>query len=318
VNTARRLSAEQLASLKGFMPNSSGLVVRGDLAADERELDPRVTPLFRSPALLDAAARLHEGRPFIVPMAAFLNIGMPGANSQLHADNAEFRGVQTFMEAKENPFPDWLLTVMQRSGLFADYEVHYATAVFFPQHPQGGVSAGDLLLFADGPDDLATRHRAFHNTAVMSNNVKVFHVAAHEPVTERARTHAPKRSNAATITWHEDRQSWVLVEEGRDLASYDTEDLRLSVQMLVGCFRDRAEYELYRAGGESLDMSVDEVFRVLEEDLARRGLYDLRQPLPRSPTAEDPELYTLQDLCLDTYARPPSAELVDLSYRSSG
>jgi len=85
--------------------------------------------------------------------------------------------------------------------------------------------------------------------------------------------------------------------------------------MKVGCFKDEADLARYRDHSDDMDLSVDEVFDILAKDLVKRGLLDPANPLPRSPTADNPELYTLQDLCLDTYARPPSAEIVDFSYR---
>ena len=72
----------------------------------------------------------------------------------------------------------------------------------------------------------------------------------------------------------------------------------------------------YTLGSCTREGPAAEVFGRLSADLAARGLLDPARPLPRSPTADEPELYTLQDLCLDTYARAPSAELVDLSYRA--
>ena len=59
--------------------------------------------------------------------------------------------------------------------------------------------------------------------------------------------------------------------------------------------------------------------KVLRTGRAAAGVVELQsypeQPLPpRSPTAQDPDLKTLQDLLLDTYGTLPPAELVYRHY----
>jgi len=307
--TARRIDKATLATLEGYAPNSAGPIVRGELALTE----PAVQPLVQHKDILASASQLHDGYGFVVPLGLFVNVTMPGCTSQMHTDAVEFRGVSTYVGTrKENPFPGWLTVCMQRSGLFKEYELHIATVVYYPLGDEQ-TSAGDLLLFADGPEQPATRHHATFNTAAICNNTKVWHVATHAARTEKAKTHAPPRSSAATLTW--DAGRWVLQDEGANLAEYSTDDIRVSLQMKVGCFKDEADLARYRDHTDDMDLTVDEVFDILAEDLVKRGLLDPANPLPRSPTAEDPERYTLQDLCLDTYARPPAAEIVDYSYR---
>ena len=60
---------------------------------------------------------------------------------------------------------------------------------------------------------------------------EVWHVATHAARTEKAKTHAPPRSSAATLTW--DAGRWVLRDEGAQLAEYSTDDIRVSLQMKV-------------------------------------------------------------------------------------
>ena len=53
---------------------------------------------------------------------------------------------------------------------------------------------------------------------------------------------------------------------------------------------------------------------ILSVDLCKRGFMDPGNPLPRSPTERDPDLYTLQDLILDTYCKGPLAEQLYRAY----
>merc|ERR1719498_1139239 len=207
--------------------------------------------------ILASASQLHDGYGLVVPLGLFVNVTMPGCTSQMHTDAVEFRGVSTYVgDRKENPFPGWLTVCMQRGGLFKDYELHIATVVYYPLGDEQ-TSAGDLLLFADGPEQPATRHRASFNTAAICNNTKVWHVAMHEPLTEHAKTHVPKRGRAATLTWDAGRGRWVLFDEGKELATYATEDLRLSVQMKVGCFKDEADFARYQNHTDDMNVTVD-------------------------------------------------------------
>ena len=218
------------------------------------------------------------------------------------------------------------MNVMNMSGLFKEYELRVATCVYYLQFPGEDRSAGDLLVFADGPDAPAVRHRACFNTAVMSNNNHIMHVICPKRGDEkkmpewlieemdRSFGSLNKDNIAREFHWRENPGRWAIEIDGREVASFPEEDVRISVQLKIGCFRDEADVARFLDHTDDIPFTLDQVLEKLVNDLRKRGLIDPEQPPPRSPTAQDPDLKTLQDLLLDTYLPLPSAELVYRHY----
>ena len=168
--------------------------------------------------------------------------------------------------------------------------------------------------FADGPDKPPVRHSACHNTAVVCDNTRVAHFACPSMFKDKIMpAWAWKETGYGkwTCAWQEDPGRWVARNpEGREVHSWTEEEMRISVQLKIGCFRDEADLARFEDPATDFPHTLDEVFEIFSADLCKRGLMNPHNPLPRSPTAQNPGLYTLQDLIVDTYSQRPGAERI--------
>ena len=88
-------------------------------------------------------------------------------------------------------------------------------------------------------------------------------------------------------TWQEDPGHWTFTQEGREVHSLAVEEMRISIQVKLGCFRDEAHADRYAHGTADFPYTLDEVLDILSADLCERGLMDPGNPLPRSPTERE-------------------------------
>ena len=69
------------------------------------------------------ALRIYPDKPIVECNVVYCNVLIPGQEVGMHSDVPEFRGVNRLTA------PNWLLGVMQHSGLFEEYRVHGVTCV---------------------------------------------------------------------------------------------------------------------------------------------------------------------------------------------
>ena len=68
---------------------------------------------------------------------------------------------------------------------------------------------------------------------------------------------------------HDRGSSWHVERDGRELARYDWDDIRLSISWKAYCFADEAERR--RVEEHTDDLDHDRILAMLVEDLRRRG-----------------------------------------------
>ena len=78
-------------------------------------------------------------------------------------------------------------------------------------------------------------------------------------------------------TWQEDPVRWACTQEGREVHSWTEEEMRISVQVRIGCFRDEADANRYAHGTADFPYTLDEVLDPLGGSLQAR-LHGPRQP----------------------------------------
>ncbi len=216
---------------------------------------PGVEVLYDHEGFADAARMLH-GRPVVEPAIVYANVMLPGQELAVHTDVPEFRGLN------RKVVPQWLLVVMHHSGLFTDHRLPIATAIAY----FGDAHGGDLRHWPDGIDGPADRVEARHNTAVVLDTDSVFHGV--EPV-GGASDRLPPLPPGTQLRRTGDR--WDLADaDGAVAATYDWDELRLSVSWKAYCFADPADRDRWRDHTEDLD--VDTVLDTLVADLAERGV----------------------------------------------
>lgn len=242
---------------------------------------PAMAPMAHHERLLEAARQLHD-RPVVEPSILYANVMVPGQELAVHTDVPEFRG------ANRKVFPEWLLVVMHHSGLFRRWRMPIATAICY----FGAGEGGELAYYPDGPEGHAAVHPTKHDTAVVLDTDSVFHGV------DRVRGDESQlpRLRPGMHLHHDGDDRWSVRDGSRAVATYRSDELRLSVSWKAYCFASEEEREAWRTHGD--DLALDTVLASLEHDLRERE----RLSGPRPPDAE------LGKLLIDEYVRFPAAE----------
>ena len=206
-------------------------------------------------ALVDGADALlaHEGfiaaagamfqTEVVVPEQVYVNLTTPLPRAGFsHTDIPEFRGLD-----RRNA-PAWLLSAMGVSGLFEAERVHIVTAVAWFYRGE----AGGLRYWPDGPDGPSVLQDDTWNTAVVGDN----DVMPHEVQRVGPRGSAPPDGMTirSELVWDADR--WHIVDGGAVLATYDDDQVRLSLSWKAKVYADEDERARAEEGRDGV--TVDE------------------------------------------------------------
>jgi hypothetical protein len=222
--------------------------------AYDRPVVAGIEPLLANERFHDAARRLF-GKPIVVPNIVYANVVLPGQELSVHTDVPEFRGANRKHE------PEWLLVVMHLSGLFERWRMPIATGVSW----YGNCAGGGFYFYPDGIEGPELQLEPKHNTAVLLDTDSVFHGVdlVGEPDVELPDLQPGIRlRHAGGSRWHVER-------DGRELARYDWDDVRLSISWKAYCFADEAERRMVEEHSDDLDRG--RILGMLVEDLRRRG-----------------------------------------------
>jgi hypothetical protein len=227
---------------------------REEYAYDGRVLAPGIEPFLHHPGLADAARQVH-GRPVIEPSIAYANVMLPGQELAVHTDVPEFRGLN------RKGVPQWLLVVMHHSGLFDAWRMPIATGIGW----FSGGAGGELSLWPDGPAGECVLHAAEPDTAMVLDTDSLFHGV--DPVGGPTVAPPPVSGDADLVRADDEGARWTLVDAatGEARASYDWDELRLSVSWKAYCFADEAERDAWRDHAD--DLTADLVLDRLVADL---------------------------------------------------
>ena len=227
-----------------------GPVFRGDWAFGEPLIDG-ADELLHHEGFLAAAGQMY-GTDVVVPEQVYVNLTTPVARQGFsHTDIPEFRGID-----RRNA-PAWLLTAMGVSRLFEAERVHIVTAVAWFYRGE----AGGLRYWPEGMDGPSVLHEDTWNTAVVGDN----DFMPHEVQRVGPRGSAPPAGmTIRTELAHEDDR-WHIVDDGKVLASYDDDQVRLSLSWKAKVYADEDERARAEAGADGVEL--DEVLARLEADL---------------------------------------------------
>ncbi len=256
---------------------------REEYAYDGTPLAEGIEPFLHHDRLLAAARSVH-GRPMIEPSIAYANVMLPGQELAVHTDVPEFRGLTRKL------VPQWLLVVMHHSGLFDRWRLPIATGVSW----FSGGAGGELSTWPSGPDGACVVHEARPNTAVVLDTDTGFHGV--DPVGGPSIQPPPVSGDAEIRRLDDTGERWRLVDTatGEGRATYDWDELRLSVSWKAYCFADDAERDAWCTHHD--DLNVDTVLDTLAADLVERGVVE------PDPTRDG----ALGVLMIETYVRYPS------------
>jgi len=213
--------------------------------------------LFRDHPRYLEAARTFSGAEVVEPHTVYVNLMAAIAEcGPAHTDNPIFRG------RDRTNTPMLLLRTMLWSGLFARWEIPQVTAIWW----MNDVEDGGFTYWPDGPGKPARRHHGrMANTAIVGDNHHMFHqVEPVGPFEEGTRRVAASAELAPAADGSGD---WVVTERGREVDRAPFAAWRASVLWKASVYPSDAER--HRLAGDLL--SLEEVARVFDEDLARRG-----------------------------------------------
>ena len=229
---------------------------REEYAYGNEELIDGIGPFLHHPAFVEAAQAIH-GRPVIEPAIAYANLMVPGQELAVHTDVPEFRG------ANRKLVPQWLLVVMQHSGLFAEYRMPIATGIAWFHDCDGGA----LAYWPEGATGPRRTHDVRFNTAMVLDTDTVFHGV--DRISDVAVDALPRLRPGMTLDATSDR-TWVVHDaDGADVTQYDWSELRFSVSWKAYCFTDAHERDVWRAHAD--DLTIDAILDTLVDDLHARG-----------------------------------------------
>jgi hypothetical protein len=180
-----------------------------------------------------------------------------------------------------------LLQAMAASGLFEDWRVAEAGAVFWSYEGRGG--AYDYWPEGlDGP--MRSVHPPFVNSALVADNNRMYHRIGWigDPAA------APPVLSVGARIGHEADDGWTVTDDGASPVRYDDRDIRISVLW-------KAQV---RPGPESAaaPLTAEQITEIISADLARRGV----QAPGQVPSLSDQGWL---DLVHSTYYAPVSAAM---------
>jgi len=217
------------------------------------------------------AARSFYGAEVIVPHSLYVNIMAAISESgPAHTDNPMFRG-----RSRANT-PMWLLRAMLWSGLFDRWSIVQATSIWWMNDVEGG----GLSYWPDGPEKPPHRHVGeMANTSLVGDNHGMFHQV--EPVGPFEAGTQLVTSAAELAPTDDGSGDWAVTD--RDEVVYRAPLGRFRVSVLWKASVYRTEEERRSVEGDTL--SLDDVARIFDADLAERGV-DFRFDLDRLDAPE--------------------------------
>jgi hypothetical protein len=262
-------------------------VFRGNWATDGEPLDG-VAPILDSPRFIEAARQLFDAE-IVRPTTVYVNLTwqLPFPQGAGHTDVPAFRGFD------RSTYPITFLTIMGLSGLFEDVRVKVATGVsWFYLGADGGFE-----YWPEGPEAPSLLHEgAIDNTAIVADNDFMWH-----------RVRPTGRPEDGMVTMSKDAElvrrsaeEWAIVDDGRDLATFGFDKVRVSLSWKAIVFTDEADR---RRHDEHLDdIDLEGVLKRFSDDFAARGE---RLDVPADPVADADFVRVLRD----AYVRYPSTSV---------
>jgi len=239
--------------------------VHADFVAEGAEL------FLRNERVFDAV-REFCGAEVVVPHTVYVNLMAAIAEcGPAHTDNPVFRG------RNRTNTPMLLLRTMWWSGLFERWVIPQATSIWWMNDVEGG----GFAYWPDGPEKPPQRHvGAMANSALVGDNHGMFHQV--EPMGPFEGGTRLVSASAELAPARDGSGDWVVVDRGEETYRAPFDQYRASVLWKADVYPS----EEARRRAESDLLSLEDVVRIYNEDLAERG-GDLRLDLEQ---LQDPTL----------------------------
>ncbi len=148
------------------------------------------------------------------------------------------------------------------SGLFDDFEIVQATAIWWMNDVEGG----GLLYWPNGPEAPPEEHGyAMANTALLGDNHGMFHQVGPVGPFDRGTVRVSPRAELAPVG--DGTSDWAVVDHGELVHRTPLDTVRVSVLWKADVYATAAE----RAERAARPLSLDDVADTFAADLAQRG-----------------------------------------------
>ncbi len=239
-----------------------GPTFRGDWAVGGKPQVPGAEGLLHHEGFIDAAREMCGPGVEAVPEQVYVNLTAPsGGQPFSHVDIPEFVGVD------RTNAPGWLLQAMGSSRLFEDARITIITAVAWFHHGERGF----FRYWPRGRGAESVRHEDVWNTAVVGDNDFMHHKVERTGPRDLA---PPAGMTIDTLLDH-DGTDWLIVEDGRTLARYGDEHIRLSLSWKAKVFEPAVPPAL------GLDDVVARFADAMGEEFPARSVDELTDDLTR-------------------------------------
>ncbi|OUR77090.1 hypothetical protein A9Q83_12805 [Alphaproteobacteria bacterium 46_93_T64] len=251
-------SYKTLAAVHKNVGETSGGWFRNFWALGEKVVFEGAEPYFYNQRFIDAAKKSFQAE-VIRPVAMMTNLNLPAPGAPFHLDLPFFRGVQN------REVPSWMLAPMGYSGLFHEWAIPVASAISWFYEGVGGE-------FEYWPDGLSqpslTENPPYSNACVLADNEYMYHrVGAIGPKDQQ--NSYDDLGYDALLELTQDRR-WDVVEDGIVKASFDYDQVRISVLWKAYCFKDEREARSF--DDHSHDLTPQLVTDILCADMKSRGI----------------------------------------------
>ena len=245
---------------------------------------PVLASLFADAGFVAAARSVcPAGKPVLDPFQTTLIAQVPGQTVPAHLDGVWFRGASRFT------VPQWLLAVMQFSGLFAGRFVDQVQLVaYFHEWEDAGGARGGAFAHWSARDGSAAVLAPQPGSGTAMDGSKTVHAATlfepgvAAPSLEKSQRHA--------LIFNATDATWALFSDGAPRGAayaWTEQQLRFSVVYRARCFgseAERAAFAAALAAGEGvMDLEADILLPLMREAVRRRAAPSLEslQALPR-------------------------------------
>jgi hypothetical protein len=211
---------------------------------------------FRHERIIETARAFYDAE-VVVPHTIYVNLMTAIAESgPAHTDNPVFRG------RNRTNTPMMVLRTMLWSGLFDRWAIPQVTSIWWLNDVEGG----GLSYWPEGPQKPPVRHAgAMANTALVGDNHGMFHqVEPVGPFDAGTRRVSPAAELAPAADGSGD---WVVKDRGAERYRAPFDAFRASVLWKADVYSTEDE----RRRVEHDTLSLDNVARIFNEDLAERG-----------------------------------------------
>eukprot|EP01125_Pyxidicula_operculata_P016799 TRINITY_DN5818_c0_g1_i1.p1 TRINITY_DN5818_c0_g1~~TRINITY_DN5818_c0_g1_i1.p1 ORF type:complete len:427 (-),score=77.09 TRINITY_DN5818_c0_g1_i1:40-1320(-) len=225
---------------------------------------PVVRDLFNSDIFQESSKKVcPPNKQILDPFQFNFIVQVPGQTVALHVDGVYFWGADRFH------YPQWLLAVMQFSGLFQDRFIDQIQVVgYFHQWSPNNHSRHGEFVFWDDENPEAKIVKPHPRAGTIVDGSKVVHAATIYYPEVKAPLLEKSKKNVLKYVGDD---KWELHSDGNLLQTYNTDQLRWTIVYRARCFESEEELQRYKSLPEESYLTIDQIMKTFKDDLIKKG-----------------------------------------------